>query len=127
MGSDFKEILRANLPYLEEHLQVDEIVDICYSKKVLTQNDRERIVAERSRPDRAIKFVNILICKKDKDYQEFLDALIHENVKQDSVRKHLEAASVSAESSAGNWYKHGHISVFLFLLSLSLFASFAPL
>ncbi|PVD27994.1 hypothetical protein C0Q70_10571 [Pomacea canaliculata] len=102
MGSDFKEILRANLPYLEEHLQVDEIVDICYSKKVLTQNDRERIVAERSRPDRAIKFVNILICKKDKDYQEFLDALIHENVKQDSVRKHLEAASVSAESSAGH-------------------------
>lgn len=95
MKPEYKQKLRENWKYLETNLEVDHIVELCYQKRVLEMNDRERIKGEPSRPDRALKFLGILMSKPDdRGYDVFLEALCDPSVGQSDIKQLLQDTEV---------------------------------
>lgn len=74
-------------------MEADAVVDLCMDNFVLNPTDHERIKGEKSRPDRALKLLNILMCKDDDEvYSKFLKAL--DDAEQTHLRERLQATVV---------------------------------
>ncbi|XP_076466731.1 sterile alpha motif domain-containing protein 9-like [Babylonia areolata] len=68
--------VRKNWTHLEENLEAEEVTQHCFQEGILNICDRERIMGEKSRPDKALKLLRILMCKDDdKVYGIFLKVL----------------------------------------------------
>ena len=95
MKPEYKLKLRENWNYLETNLEVDPIVEFCYQRQVLEMNDRERIKGERSRPDRVLKLLAILMSKPDDTgYEVLLEALCDTSVNQSHISRILQDTEV---------------------------------
>ncbi|XP_076444629.1 sterile alpha motif domain-containing protein 9-like [Babylonia areolata] len=93
---EYKKKLQVNYTYLEENLEVDPVMDLCFERQVLIRTDMERLRAEGNRPDRVRLFLSILKAKSNvKSYEVFLETLGNARVGQEFIRKILDETVVS--------------------------------
>ena len=98
MRERYRSILDRNRAWLEEELLIDPFFEHCVERGILTGNDRERIAAFPARPDRVLKFLDILRYKPDDAYDRFLELLGDPKKGQPHIKQHLESTEVPEAS-----------------------------
>jgi hypothetical protein len=69
-------LLRRNLPFLEQNLQADDVLEGLYEQGVFTSSDREKCLATKTRQMKSRTLIELVMNKGEDGYKSFC-VLLH--------------------------------------------------
>jgi hypothetical protein len=69
-------LLRRNLPFLEQNLQADDVLEGLYEQGVFTSSDREKCLAAKTRQTKSRALMELVMNKGEDGYKSFC-VLLH--------------------------------------------------